>query len=283
MFAYYPQDIHQIINSFAAPSQNESYGCRRRTNRRPRQSQSHSRDPFQIFFDALVPEEVETKSYDTKINPKVQLSSDAAAYGIEAEIPGFAREQIDIEFDNKTLKLSGSTAKRPEPISTPVALTPEVLKQVPAPSVSRSQVQEGRGRSLSPASRAKRTSIEEVRDESESDPDEFVQIDAKGKTKRPLPDDGPVLDEAFPDPEERAPEVSAAPAAPATTEVTVAKEDTISNQTQNPVHTRSFEYSVELPKDIDRDNVSAELKDGILRVRVGRVSPDVYRRKIVIS
>lgn len=239
MFAFYPQEVHKLSSNH----------CRRPAR------QARQAHPFDLFFQALVPEHKEV-SYDTKINPRVQLSSDPSHYGIEAEIPGFSRDQVDIEFDAKNLKISGSTAKPVEPVAVS---TPASASASAAPAI------EERGRSQSVSSQARPVTVEDVADESESD-SEFVQVDHNGKPKQKLPDNGPVLDVAFPDPEEQAPEE---PAAPTTTAA--------------PVHTKSFEYSVELPKDVDRDNVSAELRDGILRIRIGRQAPNLTRRKITIQ
>lgn len=47
---------------------------------------------------------------------------------------------------------------------------------------------------------------------------------------------------------------------------------------QRTRRTGEFDYRMTLPRDIDADNVSAELADGVLRVEIAKVSPEEPRR-----
>lgn len=262
---FYPHDFHRFVNSFAVPAskQMSSYPERRRRHCGPPRCRTQS--PYQTHYTLVVPSaESEPETQTTNVEPRLAFYQDEASYRIEAEIPGFSKEQVSVEFtDGKTLRISGTTA--------PTVATPELVEsaeQSPhqselkaAEEPSDLTTDQRRSRSVSP----KRTSIEEVRDESEAG---YVEIDAS------ISPHSPVFTESR--------TVSPAPQSEQSPRV-IETPNTKTPQQHISVHIRTFEKYLELPKDIDRDNVSAELKDGILRLSIAKLSQDFGKRKISIA
>ncbi|CCG82119.1 putative Heat shock protein class I [Taphrina deformans PYCC 5710] len=249
---YYPQDLHRLVNHLSAPYPTSSYCTRRRNPQARRQASPARRYRFVVSAEPEI-------DYDTKVNPAIRFSNDAQAYRVEAEIPGFGKEQINVEFtDRKTLRLYGSTA----PVQESVNTTPvELSADQKSPEVDAEATQT---RSPSPTSQAKRTSIEEVRDESESD---YVDVQSGSQAQSPLlqPRD---TESSSPAPEVR--------------ELRIAEPVSESQAKRQPVHTRSFDKSFQVPDDANRDDVTAELKDGILRIRIGKLAPEMTRRRVAV-
>ncbi|MBV8634667.1 MAG: Hsp20/alpha crystallin family protein [Burkholderiaceae bacterium] len=68
---------------------------------------------FDSFFDGYVPSQAPGTATAT-VSPRLNISESAAAYTVEAELPGVAKENVNISVDGKLVKIEAEVKRNTE-------------------------------------------------------------------------------------------------------------------------------------------------------------------------
>lgn len=261
--ALYPHEFHRLVNHFASPCGFSPIPHHSRPRRRfdNRLNRPVNAAHYRLIIPDLEQQQQQQQEAPrhTEIDPRVSLNLDDSSYQIDLEVPGFAKNQINVELtDSKTLQITGTTVPVGE-TQPRESSSEQVTPETAAPSIEHDEQ-----RLLSPVTQPKRTSVEEVRDESEKD---YVEVDSASQPQSPVFSASRTV---TPEPVHENQSAPTRPQAPR-------------RESGRSLPTRSFEKTFDIPKDADRDQVQAELKDGILRVRIARIAPKVDRRRITVA
>ncbi|HEX8955488.1 MAG TPA: Hsp20/alpha crystallin family protein [Burkholderiaceae bacterium] len=68
---------------------------------------------FDSFFDGYLPTQASSAA-SAHVSPRINISESAAAYTVEAELPGVAKENVDISVDGKLVKIEAEVKRNSE-------------------------------------------------------------------------------------------------------------------------------------------------------------------------
>jgi len=197
--------------------------------------------------------------------PRADVKETKGGYVIEADVPGYKKEDISIEFtDSRTLQISGRTAS----ISTSTSSKPAQVEELKESASSSGDSQAVH------ASRPKSPTVEDVPDESE--------VDGGKADKGQTGDSIPIGKGA----EKQQQQEQSKPAAHQTqvTRTSSAQGQQLSDDVKYYTSERfvgSFSRQFVLPANIDHNGVQAKLEHGVLTVQIPKVNRGETRKIVV--
>lgn len=170
-------------------------------------------------------------------NPKFDVRETNQAYAVQADVPGFAAEDISIEFldDGHTLQIKGKTVKETrseQPRTVQSATPPETPKAVEQASAEKSET----------------SSVKSHQATVEDDVEEPANASAVAQQSAPQPQEQTVAESSK------------------TAEQPAREQDADTTNLISERYSGSFTRSFKFPSKVDQEAVRASLKDGILSI-----------------
>ncbi|CAI6099206.1 unnamed protein product [Clonostachys chloroleuca] len=227
--------------------------------------------------------------------PRFEAKETSDAYVIVGDLPGLSKEQVSVEFpESHKLVIRGTTERRAPQTSNAVQATPEpasepareaITEPTSAPATASIEDRDDDVSSVTTEASQEAKSVSSYQatvEDADDDDDDFEMVDAspekpKEQEKKPQPkrEEAPRTPERESSPSPQPQEQSQAPV-PAVPEFQPAH--TEQSRVRRFARTLNFPDGVEL----DHDAVTADLKDGLLRIVVPKVRRSEPRRVAIL-